>query len=328
MLTNLTAQAILQAANRLHKSNLIYRTPLEKNHKLSDELGLELWQKLELYQQTGSFKLRGATNKLLALLEESQTSNTKPEILTISAGNHGLGIAHAARHLNMKATVVVPKVASPAKVEALRRYPISLIQHGDNYEAAELYSRELERESTLTFASPYNDYEVMAGQGTIALEVLQDLPQTNVLLVPTGGGGLIGGVALWAKTVIPNIKVIGVQSEASPAMHHALVAGKLVPAPDLSSLADGLAGALEVDTVTFSLVNRYVDEIVLVSEAAIAEAIRYYAEYEHLIVEGSGAVGLAALLEGKLTLPSGSRVVNIVTGRNIAAATLSKIFCG
>lgn len=325
MLTSLTAQDILQAAARLHKSQLIYCTPLEKADKLSEDLGIEFWQKLELYQQTGSFKLRGATNKLLALLEESQANDTTPEILTISAGNHGLGIAHAAKHLKMKATVVVPKVASAAKVEALRRYPITLIQQGDSYEAAEIYSRQLERESGLTFASPYNDFEVMAGQGTIAVEVLQDLPQADVLLVPTGGGGLISGVALWAKTVKPSIKVIGVQSEASPAMHHAFTAGKLVPAPDLPSLADGLAGALEVDTVTFEYTKRYVDEIVMVSEEAIAEAIRYYASHQHLIVEGSGAVGLAALLEGKLKLSSSSRVVNIITGRNIAATTLAKV---
>lgn len=319
-----TPHDILKAAARLHQSGMIYRTPLELCEPLTAQLGLQVWQKLELFQPTGSFKLRGATNKLMAVLE-TQTNKTKPEFLTVSAGNHGLGMAYASRQLGLQTTVVVPLAASPAKVEALRRFPVKLVQAGESYEEAELYARQLERETGLIFASPYNDAEVIAGQGTLALEILQDLPETDVLLVPVGGGGLVSGVAIWAKAVAPHIKVIGVQSEASPAMQHALAAKKIVPAPDLQTLADGLAGNLEAATITFDLASHYVDEMILVSEAAIGEAIRYYAHELHLIVEGSGAVGLAALLTGKLNLVAGCRLVNIVTGRNIAKTVLSQV---
>jgi threonine dehydratase len=324
-----TASDILAAAARLRRNNLVYRTPLELCEPLSAKLGLEVWQKLELYQPTGSFKLRGATNKLLAFLELESANNTTVQpvkFLTVSAGNHGLGVAHAARQLGLNVTVVVPKAASPAKVEALQRYPITLIQYGDSYDAAELYARQLEQEQGYVFVSPYNSVQVIAGQGTIALEILEDLPQADVLLVPVGGGGLISGVALWAKTVRPDIRIIGIQSVASPAMHAALAAGKIVPAPDLPTYADGLAGGLEAATITFALTQRYVDEIVLVSEEDLANAIRYYIRELHLIVEGSGAVGMAALLADKLHLPSSCRkLVNLVTGRNIAPSTLATL---
>lgn len=327
-LKTITPLAVLEAAERLRRSGLVYRTPLELCEPLTSHFGpaVQLWQKLELFQPTGSFKLRGAVNKLLAYREKATANQATPKFLTVSAGNHGLGMAHAARHLSLDVTVIVPNSASLAKVAALRRYPVKLLKYGDSYEAAELYARQLAQEQGYIFVSPYNDPEVILGQATIALEILQDLPQADVLLVPVGGGGLISGVAMWAKTIAPNIKIIGVQSEASPAMHYALAARSIVVAPDLPTLADGLAGNLEAQTLTFDLVQRYVDEIVLVSEAAIAHAICYYVRELHLVVEGSGAVGLAALLTGKLRLPPDCRrVVNLVTGRNIAGQTLTKL---
>jgi threonine dehydratase len=316
------AREILEAASRLGRSGLIYQTPLARCEPLSARLGLELYQKLELFQNTGSFKLRGATNKLLTLTGEERARG----IITASAGNHALGVAHASRHLGIKATIVVPKEASAAKVEALRRYPVTLILEGDNYDAAELYARQLEKERGLVFVSAYNDPQVIAGQGTLALEVLQALPDAAVLLVPVGGGGLVSGIGLWAKTVAPNIKLIGVQSEASPAMHAALAAGKIVPAPDLPSLADGLAGNLEAGTITFEIAQRHVDEMVLVREEDIAGAIRFFADELHFIAEGSSAVGTAALLSGRVNLKGiNGPVVDFVCGRNIAPATLRKI---
>ncbi len=327
-LKTVTPLAVLEASERLRRSGLVYRTPLELCEPLTAHFGpaVQLWQKLELFQPTGSFKLRGAVNKLLAYGEKAGSASVTPKFLTVSAGNHGLGVAHAARHLGLDATVIVPNSASVAKVAALRRYPVKLLQYGDSYDAAELYARHLAQAGGYVFVSPYNDPEIIVGQATIGLEILQDLPQADVLLVPVGGGGLISGVAMWAKTVAPHIKIIGVQSEASPAMHHALAAQAIVAAPDLPTLADGLAGGLEAQTLTFDLTQRYVDEIILVSEAAIADAICYYVRELHLVVEGSGAVGLAALLSGKLRLPSNCRlVVNLVTGRNIAWHTLTKL---
>ncbi len=316
------AREILEAAGRLARAGLIYKTPLVKCEPLSARLGTEIYQKLELFQATGSFKLRGATNKLLTLTDEERQRG----VVTASAGNHALGVAHAARHLGIVATIVVPEEASAAKVEALRRYPVKLILKGENYEAAELYARQLEQAENLVFVSAYNDPQVIAGQGTLALEALSELPEATTLLVPVGGGGLVSGIGLWAKTVSPGIRLIGVQSETSPAMHAALAAGKIVPAPDLPSLADGLAGNLEVGSITFELAQRYVDEMVLVSEKDIAAAIRYFADELHLIAEGSAVVGTAALLSGRLNLSATSGpIIDFVCGRNLAPATLRKI---
>ncbi|HEX2916846.1 MAG TPA: threonine/serine dehydratase [Chloroflexia bacterium] len=326
--STVTSQDILQAAQRLRQSGFVNHTPLEYARELSARLGIELYQKLEIFQRTGSFKVRGATNKLLKLKETAPDSFEKG-FVTASAGNHALGMSYAASRLGAKATIVLPQSVSPAKLEKLKGYPVELIVAEGNYDFAEVYARRLEQEQGLVFVSAYNDPEVIAGQGTVGMEALNELPDADILLVPVGGGGLSAGVALWAKTVLPNLRVIGVQSEASPAMQHSLVAGKLVEAPELPSLADGLAGNVEPGSITFELVQKHVDEVVLVTEEAIAEAINFYATELQLLVEGSGAVGLAALLSGKINLavPGKTRpkVIDILSGRNIAAAKLKKI---
>lgn len=318
----LTASDVFKAAQRLRQSGLLFSTPLESLKALSQDTGAGIWLKLENLQRTGSFKLRGAANKLLALQERL---DTKPHVVTASAGNHGLGVAYAATHLGITATIVVPLEASPAKVKALKSYPVELIQHGAGYEEAEAYARQLEQERGLTFVSAYNDLEVIAGQGTLALEVLNDLPELTHLLVPTGGGGLLSGVALLAKEVNPAIQVIGVQSEASTAMTAALEAGQLVLTPEYPTLADGLAGGLEAGTVTFDLAHQYVDSMVLVTEESIAEAIRFMVDELHVIAEGSAVVGLAALLSKRWQPEPGAVVCSLITGRNIATEKLLKI---
>ncbi len=316
---NLKAGEVLAAAHRLKSANLLLPTPLEPLESLN---GAQVWLKLENLQRTGSFKLRGAANKLLKLGEQA---GEKQPVVTASAGNHALGLAYAAAYLGLSATIVVPLEASSAKVAALKRYPIELIQYGAGYEEAELYARQLERERNLVFVSAYNDADVIAGQGTLGLEIMSDLPQVTDILVPVGGGGLISGVGLLAKSLNPAIRVIGVQSEASTAMSAALQAGQLVVTPEYPTLADGLAGGLEQGTITFDLARQYVDQMVLVSEAAIEEAIRFMVNQLHIIAEGSAVVGLAALL-GKSWQPvAGSSVVCLITGRNIATDKLSKI---
>lgn len=313
---------ILEAARRLRQSGLTHRTPLQRCEPVSADLGGDIFQKLELIQATGSFKLRGASNSLSMLPADERQRG----IVTASAGNHGLGVAHAARALGIPATIVVSREASSAKIGALRRYPVRLLLEGSNYDVAERHARELARECGLAFVSGYNDPGVIAGQGTIALEILEELPHTAALLVPVGGGGLISGVAMWAKTVAPTIKVIGVQSEATPAMHAALDAASLVDVPDVPTLADGLAGNIEAESMTFELTQRYVDEIVLVRETDIRAAIRFYAHELHLIVEGSAAVGLAALLSGRVNVSAlHGPVVDVVTGRNIAAERFNEV---
>jgi threonine dehydratase len=315
---------IFLARQRLSQSKLIGITPLERVTGLSREFGVTYYQKLELAQATGSFKIRGAMNKLLSLSPQERERG----VVTASAGNHGLGVAYAAGVLGIIATIVVPETASRAKVAGLKSYPVELIQHGEGFATAEAFARQLEREQNLTFVSPYNDPQVIAGQGTIGLEILEALPDVDVILVPVGGGGLISGIGLLAKSISPKIKVIGVQSEASPFMQVALQAGKLVDAPDLPSLADGLAGAIEEISITFPLTQKYVDEVLLVAEEAIAKAIRYHFSEQHLIVEGSGAVGLAALLSERYRPSQGAKVVNLVSGRNIATDKFLAIING
>jgi len=311
----ITPADILAARRRL--AGVVAATPIEHSRPLSAHCGADAFLKLECAQLTGSFKLRGAANALLA--------RPGGELVTCSAGNHALGVAHAAGAAGLAATIVLPETASPAKVAALGRYPVRLVRHGATYDEAEAEARRLERAEGLRFLSPYNDPDVIAGQGTVAVEMLEQLPAAEVLLVAVGGGGLIGGVALWAKAVNPAIRVVGVQAANSAAMIAALHAGQIVPAPDLPTLADGLSGGIEAGSITFPLAQRLVDEMVAVSEEQIAAAMRWLLDEHHLVVEGSGAVGVAALLYDLVPSITGRRVVALLSGRNVATSTLRQI---
>jgi threonine dehydratase len=243
-------------------------------------------------------------------------------VLTASAGNHGLGVARAAALLGVQATVVVPESASTTKIDALRQSGAELLLRGATYDDAEAAGRELAAQRSAVFISAYNDPAVVAGGGTIALEVLEELPTTRTLIVPAGGGGLIGGVGLAAHGLDPDLVVYGAQSEASPALHAAQQAGRLVPVEIQDSLADGLAGNVEHDSITFDLVQQHVKRIALVSEPDIARAMRALLEHDHVLVEGSAAVGVAAVYRGLLPLdPSGPTVI-VLTGRNVSASVL------
>jgi threonine dehydratase len=286
----------------------VVRTPLERSRALSTLCGHEVWLKFECFQATGSFKLRGALNALLRL-------DPRTEVVTASAGNHGLGVARAAQILGMRATVVVPENASSAKVEALRASGAELRLIGQTYDDAELAARRLAQQKSAEFVSAYNDPHVVAGGGTIALEVLEDAPSVETLIVPAGGGGLLSGIAIAAE----GRTVVGVQSEASPALHAAFTAGRRVTVQVQESLADGLAGNVEEGSITLALIHEHVNQMVLVSEAQIAGAMRWLLEHEHVLVEGSAAVGVAALLNGYR--PGGATSV-VLTGRNVSGAVL------
>jgi threonine dehydratase len=295
----------------------VVRTPMERSALLSELAHTDVWLKFECFQLTGSFKLRGALNALQLLGERGAN------VVTASAGNHGLGVARAATLLNADATVVVPETASPAKVEALRHSGAELIQAGQTYDEAEAAGIQLARERGLPFISPYNDPAVVAGGGTVALEILDDLPNARTLVVPAGGGGLIGGVATAAHGIDPEIRIYGVQSEASPSLHAAMRAGKLVTVDVKDSLADGLAGNVELGSITFDLLTNHVRDVLLVSEDQIAEAMRWMLIHEHVLVEGSAAVGVAALFQQQVDTQG--PVVVILTGRNVASSVLSKL---
>jgi threonine dehydratase len=306
---------VLAAARRI--APYVQRTPLERSAHLSDASGADVWLKLECFQHTGSFKLRGALNALLVLDEGARRRG----VVTASAGNHGLGVARAADLTGLPAVVVVPETASAAKVELLRQAGCELILHGPDYDAAERHAIQLAQARGATFVSAYDHPAVVAGGGTIALEILEALPEAELLVVPAGGGGLISGVALAAKAVSPEVRVYGAQSTASPALHAALAAGQQVPVPIHDSLADGLAGNIAPGSITVDLAGRYVDGVVLVEEAEIATAMRDVLEHEHVLVEGSAAVAAAALRAGRLPV-AGRRVVLVLTGRNVAPSVL------
>jgi threonine dehydratase len=259
--------------------------------------------KLETLQPTGSFKVRGALAALTAL-----PAGTR--VVTASAGNHGLAVAWAAAELGLEATVVVAETASPAKIEALRRFPATLVQHGPDYDAAERHALTLEGH----YVSPYNDREVIAGAGTLALE----LADAETIVVPVGGGGLAAGVGLAASG-----RVIGVVAEASPAMLAAVEAGRAVEVELRETLADGLAGNIEPGSVTVELCRRHLTAIVAVGEEEIEEAMRHLVREYGLVTEGSGAAAVAALLAGKVA-PEG-RTVAVLSGRNVTLETFAGV---
>jgi threonine dehydratase len=304
----ISLEEVKQAAARI--AGIARRTPLERSAWLSSETGREVCLKLESLQVTGSFKIRGAASRLTALTQDEKSRN----VLTVSAGNHGLAVAHSCQALGLQATVIVPESASRAKVNAIRRYPVSLIEKGASYDEAEREARRMAEETGEMFVSPYNDPEVIAGQGTIALEILDDLTGTGAIVVPVGGGGLLAGVALAAKAVHPAVKIYGVESEASPTMLRSLEAGRIVEIEEDATIADGLAGNIEPGSITFPIIQRLVDGIILVSEREIKHAIARVAREDHLIIEGAAAASIAALTDPQL---QSDAVVAVVSGRNI-----------
>jgi threonine dehydratase len=316
MKTDVTINDVQQARERI--ASVARRTPLEHSPWLSSELGRDVLLKLECFQVTGSFKIRGAMSKLSRLTEEERARG----VLTVSAGNHGLAVAHCARALSLDATIVVPRSASRAKVAAIRRYPVTLVERGANYDEAESAAREMERETSATFVSPYNDADVIAGQGTIALEILEDAPNINAIVVPVGGGGLLAGVSVAVKASHPHVEVYGAEPQSSPTMHESLRAGRLVELKEEETIADGLAGNIESGSITFPLAAHLADGIILVGEDSIRDAIRRVAREDHMMIEGSAAVAIAALTDGRL---QGQRTAAIITGRNISLDLFAEV---
>jgi threonine dehydratase len=315
----ISIETIREAAARIRP--WVRPTPIERSRWLSSDAGREVWLKLECFQTTGSFKLRGAMSRLAALDGAERSRG----VLTVSAGNHGLAVAHCAAELGTSATVVVPRSASRAKVEAIRRYPVSLIEAGSNYDEAERAAREMARETDRIFVSPYNDPHVIAGQGTVATEMLEDRPELDCLLVPVGGGGLIAGIAVAARAINPSIKIYGVEPEASPTMTRSLEAGRIVEIEEDETIADGLAGNIEPGSITFPIIERLVDRIILVSEASIWRAVARVAREDHLMIEGSAAVAVAALEDARI---EGRRVAAAITGRNISLDLFARVIEG
>jgi threonine dehydratase len=283
-------------------------------------LGREVWLKLETLQPTGSFKVRGALVAVTAALAR----DPRASIVTASAGNHGLGIAFAADRLGATATIVVPANGSEAKLAAIERFAVTLVRHGNSYDEAEAHALELAAAGAV-FVSPYNDPDVIAGQGTIVAELLDQIAGVATIVTPIGGGGLASGLGLASAST--GIRIIGVEAAQSPALRTALDAGHPVPIEPGPTLADGLAGNFEDGSVTFALVRDSVADVTTVTEAEIANAMRFLAQEQGIVAEGSGAVGVAALLSRAIA-PAGGATAVIVTGRNVSAATLARVLAG
>ncbi|MFM1651054.1 threonine/serine dehydratase [Brevibacillus sp. B_LB10_24] len=314
---NVSMLSILQAKKRIEHE--VVKTPLISSAALSAHVGAEVWLKLENLQKTGSFKLRGALNKLSSLSAEELERG----VITASAGNHAQGVAYASSLKNVSALIVVPKTAPETKRAGIQRYGAELVVHGDNYDEAEAHAYRLAEETGRTFVHAFEDNEIISGQGTVALEALLAEPDFDAIVVPAGGGGLICGIATAAKALNPAIEVIGIQTHASPPWYYSFKAGKLADVEYSDSLADGLHGGISQGNLDLAL--KIVDSFVLVEEEQVAHAMYWMAKEHHHMVEGSGAVGIAALLHGHLPHLKGKKVLNIVSGSNVDAAKLGKI---
>ena len=312
------ADAARNASDRI--SSLVRETPLDYSWRFSAETGAEVYFKLENLQYTGSFKLRGAANRLMTLQDEQKRAGC----VAASSGNHGAAVAYAMRKLGIKGVIFVPEQTSTAKLDAIRSYGGDVRFFGEDGLDTELHARSHADEHGMFYVSPYNDPEIIAGQGTCGIEIQASLPQADTVYIAVGGGGLISGVASVLKSGNPAVRIIGCQPEASAVMAHSVEAGRIVDEPSQPTLSDGTAGGIEQDAITFGLCQRLVDEFVLVSEAEIAAAMRQFIDYEHQLIEGAAGVALAAMTKQKETL-AGRKVVVLVCGGNVSRETLKSV---
>jgi threonine dehydratase len=276
--------------------------------------------KLENLQDTGSFKIRGATHKLISAGADIGSAG----VVAASAGNHAQGVALAAKRAGMPATVVMPEWVSITKQEATRAYGGRVVIRGAGIEESLEHARQLARQAGMCLIHPFNDPDILAGQGSIGFEILEDLADVDTLLVPIGGGGLVSGVAAVVKSIRPETRVIGVQAAVCPSAVQALDAGKSIPIDASPSIADGIS-VKQVGDITFSYIHRFVDEVVVVAEETIATAMLTLLERKKMLVEGSGAAPLAALMSGAVVLEKGESVVLLISGGNVDTPLLGRI---
>src|SRR5512136_1117372 len=295
-------------------------TPLIHSVYLSKLCCAKIYLKLENQQITNAFKVRGAFNKLLHLTKKEERLG----IITASAGNHGQAVAYAAKKLGFSVRIVVPTATPHVKVEGIRRWGADLVLWGDCYDEAEAYAKELAVKDKCAYISPYNDPLIIAGHGTVGLEIVEALSNVDIIVVPVGGGGLISGISIAAKGLKPDVEIVGVQSEASPVMYESLRQGRIVEAPKTKTIAEGLSGGIEQGALTFEIAKHCIDRMLLVKESTIRSAVALLCVHEHIVAEGSGAAAIAPLLEDKL-LFKGKRVACVVTGGNIDAELLKEI---
>lgn len=310
-------QAICEA--RRIVTNVIRQTPLVTSAKGSELMGFPVYLKLENLQKTGSFKIRGAFYKLWKLARKTTTS----QVMAISAGNHAQGVAFAGQLTGIQSTIFMPQTASLFKIEKTRNYGATVITEGNTFSEAHAIAMQwLEDHNDTEFISPFDDDDIITGQGTTGLEILEQLPETKTVVVPVGGGGLISGIAIAIKEQRPDIKIIGVQSAAVPSMYDSFQKKTLVYSDETETIADGIA-IKRPSKRTFGVINRYVDELIVVSEEELINALFFCLQHKHLIVEGAGVAAFAAILEQKLQTKG--PVVSVVSGGNIDMKIIDSI---
>ena len=306
-------------AAEIRISPYIIHTPLVYSPTISEITRANVYLKLETLQKAGSFKVRGATNKILSHINAIREQG----VIAASAGNHAQGVAVAARSAGIPATIVMPEWSSLSKQEATRSYGAQVIIHGQTLEESIGRAQEIARKGQL-FIHPYDDEEVIAGQGTIALEILADLPETDMIVVSVGGGGLISGIAIAAKAKKPDIKIIGVQAGECPSVKEAIRQGSQCRILAGKTIADGIRVA-ETGARTLPLIQHFVDQLVLVSEEEIADAMLLLLERKHVVAEGAGAVPIAAIMNGSIDVGPGSNVVLVISGGNVESTLLFRV---
>ncbi len=305
------------AAKRL--ANTIHKTSLDKSTTFSEMTGGEIYLKFENQQKTGSFKIRGASNKIASLVEKGEIKCA----VASSAGNHAQGTAYASKVHGIPAIICMPKSTPIAKVEATKGYGAEVVLSGDCYDDAYKKGLEIAKEQGATFIHPFDDLEVMAGQGTIGIEILEALPTVDIILVPAGGGGLLAGVAACIKQINPRVKVIGVQAEGAPAIAKSFAEKKHVSTESIRTVADGIA-VKNPGEKTIKLINKYADDVVTVSDSEISSAIIMLMERTKQVVEPAGATTLAAVLSGKVDVKD-KKAVCVLSGGNIDVSFINKI---
>ena len=313
-----TLTDIEQALSRI--GDAVFYSPCHRAEILSELIGCEVFLKLENLQMTGSFKDRGSLNKILQLSDQQKRAG----VITASAGNHAQGVAHAARVSGIQATVVMPETAPLAKIRGTREFGANIILHGKGYDEAQKKARELQARDGYTFIHAFDDPDIIAGQGTIGLELLEQIPDMDTVVVPVGGGGLISGIAIAIRGQRPEVELVGAEAERMPAMKRSVKAGRILPQRVANTLADGIAVA-RVGEQTLPIVRSQISTIVTVTEEEIANAVMVLLEREKTLAEGAGAVGFAALYGGHLGEIKNRKVVVVISGGNIDMTTLAKI---
>jgi len=307
-------KTIFEAHQKMH--GIVKRTPFDLSPLLSEQG--QVYLKCENYQTTGSFKLRGAVTKMLALSEEEKARG----VVTASAGNHAQGVAYVAKKLGINAKIVIPENGSKTKIENTRRMGANVVIAGRDYDGSEEKAWEICKKEGRTYVHAFNDPYIWSGQGTVGLEMLQDVPDLDIILVPAGGGGLIRGVAEATKSINPAIKVYAIQPETSTPWYTSFKNGKYTHVEMFDSLADGLTGDIAPDMVPDF--NRLIDDVFLVTEEEVAKGMYWLIKQQHMLVEGSGAVGVSLLLEKKLDI-SGKKVGVVLSGSNVDISIVKNI---